>query len=179
MSSRRNQLSKEQVKQLEQLRASFWDEVRKRATAILELNQGSSLRTVAQNSDVSMSTVSRWWKSWEEDGAKGLIPKHLREAGAIKLENERDLAHKEAEENYERWVNANATIDQLKVEIANVQKERDNLQNAFDKPKMDLYNGWSRERKKFVNYKKRAEREKNTRPRMSRSMTSPICLTTA
>ena len=42
-----------------------------------------------------------------------------------------------------------------------MQKERDNLQNAFDKPKMDLYNGWSRERKKFVNYKKRAEREKN------------------
>ena len=105
MSSRRNQLSKEQVKQLERLRASFWDEVRKRATAILELNQGSSLRTVAQNSDVSMSTVSRWWKSWEEDGAKGLIPKHLREAGAIKLEQKlKDAQEKaqQAQEDYKR-----------------------------------------------------------------------------
>lgn len=95
MSSRRNQLSKEQVKQLEQLRESFWAEVRKKATAILELNQGSSLRTVAQSSDVSMSTVSRWWKSWEEDGAQGLIPKQLREAGAIKLEQKLEDARAE------------------------------------------------------------------------------------
>lgn len=105
MSSRRNQLSKEQVKQLERLRASFWDEVRKRATAILELNQGSSLRTVAQNSDVSMSTVSRWWKSWKADGDQGLIPKHLREAGAIKLEQElKDAQEKaqQAQEDYKR-----------------------------------------------------------------------------
>ena len=99
MSSRQNQLSEEQVKQLERLRESVWGEVRKRAAAILELNQGDSLRTVAQNSDVSMSTVSRWWKIWEKDGTQGLIPKHLREAGAIKLEQklkdaqaERDLA---------------------------------------------------------------------------------------
>jgi len=105
MSSRQNQLSKEQVKQLERLRESFWDEVRKRAAAILELNQGDSLRTVAQNSEVSMSTVSRWWKSWEADGAQGLIPKHLREAGAIKLEQElKDAQEKaqQAQEDYKR-----------------------------------------------------------------------------
>ncbi len=98
MSSRQNRLSEEQVKQLERLRESFWDEVRKRATAILELNRGDSLRTVAQNSDVSMSTVSRWWKSWEADGAQGLIPKHLREAGAIKLEQKLKDAQEKAQQ---------------------------------------------------------------------------------
>ena len=98
MSSRQNRLSEEQVKQLERLRKSFWEEVRKRAAAILELNQGDSLRTVAQNSDVSMSTVSRWWKSWEAGGAQGLIPKHLREAGAIKLEQKLKDAQEKAQQ---------------------------------------------------------------------------------
>ena len=78
MSSRQNRLSKEQVEQLEQLREIPHDEVQKRVVAILELNQGDSLRTVAQNSDVAMSTVSRWWKSWEADGVQG-FPKYLRE----------------------------------------------------------------------------------------------------
>ena len=84
MSSRQNQLSEEEVKQLEKLRESSQVEAQKRAAVILELNQGDSLRTVAQNSGFSRSTVDRWWKSWEAGGVQGLIPKHLWEA--IKLE---------------------------------------------------------------------------------------------
>ena len=110
MSIRQNRLSEEQVKQLEQLRENSRDEVRKRAAAILELNQGDSLRVVAQNSDVSMSTISRWWKSWEAGGVQGLIPKRLWEAikleqKAIELEQKlKDAQEKaqQAQEDYKR-----------------------------------------------------------------------------
>lgn len=95
MSSRQNQLSEEEVKQLEKLRESSQVEAQKRAAVILELNQGDSLRTVAQNSGFSMSTVSRWWKSWEADGVQG-FPKHLREA--IKLEQKLKDAQEKAQQ---------------------------------------------------------------------------------
>ena len=83
MSIRQNRLSEEQVKQLEQLIDTWGEVVRKKATAILELNQGDSLRTVAQNSGFKEGTVDRWWKIWEKDGAEGLIPKQLPKAKVI------------------------------------------------------------------------------------------------
>lgn len=123
MSSRQNQLSEEQVKQLEQLRENSRDEVRKRVAAILELNQGDSLRIVAQNSDVSMSTVSRWWKSWEADGVQG-FPKHLREAIELEQEWKQELKDVQAERDRalvkakeydrQRWIDDNVPDDALR-----------------------------------------------------------------
>ena len=112
MSSRQNQLSEEQVKQLERLSDIWGEVVRKKAAAILELNRGDSLRIVAQNSGVTKDTVRRvWWKSWEEGGAEGLIPKQIPKAKAIELEQElkdtqeklKDAQEKaqQAQENYE------------------------------------------------------------------------------
>lgn len=108
MSSRQNQLSEEQVKQLERLSDIWGEAVRKKATAILELNRGDSLRIVAQNSGFKEGTVRGWWKSWEEGGAEGLIPKQIPKAKVIELV-EQKLKEAEAEARAYRDL---STVDQ-------------------------------------------------------------------
>lgn len=156
MSSRRNQLSEEQVKQLERLSDIWGEAVRKKAAAILELNRGDSLRIVAQNSGFKEGTVRGWWKSWEEGGAQGLIPKQLPKAKAIELEQkledaqaERDRVLVKAKEalvkakeyDRQRWIDDNVTDDALRYTlktIISLLPAIDALDLAFEKLPEDL-----------------------------------------
>ena len=111
MSIRQNRLSEEQVKQLERLSDSWGEAVRKKAAAILELNRGDSLRIVAQNSGFKEGTVRGWWKSWEEGGAEGLIPKQIPKAKAIELEQELKDTQEKAQQAQVNYKSLKATRD--------------------------------------------------------------------
>lgn len=67
----------------------------------------------------ALQRISFWWNKGEDAQA------------------ELNRARKEAEENYQRWVNANATIRQLKNEAANMQAELNRALREAQKAQKD------------------------------------------
>ncbi len=84
----RYQLSEEEVQQLEQAMRDDGqdDEVVQRLAAIHQLHRGSSVRTVARESDFSESTIYRWWEKFKEGGVKALSYRGPRQRRSLKAE---------------------------------------------------------------------------------------------
>ena len=84
----RYQLSEEEVQQLEQAMRDDGqdDEVVQRLAAIHQLHRGSSVRTVARESDFSESTIYRWREKFKEGGVKALSYRRSRQRRSLKAE---------------------------------------------------------------------------------------------
>jgi len=114
----RYQLSEEEAQQLEQAMRDDGqdkDEVVQRLAAIYQLHLGSSTRTVAQAAGVSVSTIHRWRKKWQE------------KAKVTKLTQELSTAQEELEATQQALKATRQTLKAAQEERNEAQENYDNL----------------------------------------------------
>jgi len=92
-------------------------------SAVRRLMAGESARTIAQELQIGLSHLSRWWASYRRYGADGLRPAHRpRKMDAEKLEPMAAAAD---------FAVAQQRIRELERKVGQQQLELDFFQNAF------------------------------------------------